>query len=118
MDKIADVLRKSPPNAVTIVEVETISGSSNETRQSDAGTPAGEEEVEDALSQTASADGSADTRARGKVSLSRYREASARIFAVIAGMVTNFERASIDEVSPCSSVAFDPLDFVSCLQCI
>lgn len=85
-DKVADVRRKSGSETVHIISVETIGPSSLSTAGS----------YENKCNVTFQ-DNSRNVKEREKVSLSRYRNASAKVFSVIASLVDNFERASVDE---------------------
>jgi nucleotidyltransferase/DNA polymerase involved in DNA repair len=99
-DKIPDVLFKSPhPGAVVIVAVETIGESNPDCKAilDDVANPVPAHRQRYSPYHGKEEPG-IDVKCREKVSLSRYRDASSRIFAVIGSMVPNFERASIDEV--------------------
>ena len=89
--KTSDI-QKAAGDKVTVVEVETI-GSTSKTTEDDAG------------------QASDDTQGREKVSLERYRKASANVFAAIVeslqGYDAKLERASIDEAYIDVSAAVD-----------
>jgi DNA polymerase eta len=111
-DRVADIDRKSA-GAVTVVSVETIGSEGDEAAAAappDVPPGAAPGAAPDATAPDATApdatapdDGALPTDARNteKVSLARYRNASAAVFDVIASMLppsVAFERASIDEV--------------------
>jgi DNA polymerase eta len=76
-DKVADVIRKRGSEIVEIVAVETIGSGGIQTGES----ASNDEAIKNSQ----------------KVSLARYREASAQVFKVIESVVDRVERASIDE---------------------
>lgn len=83
-DNVTDVRRKSGTELVHVVSVETIGPTSTQTVVPD-------------TSGTELAEKARGLKESEKVSLSRYRDASANVFSVVASLVGKFERASIDE---------------------